>query len=148
MRTQNTRRLCTVRLGENVTQLPVRPVVRGSISDSYSANCRAEWLRSGPFRQHPADIGRRSGERRDHLTSGPPEAMAPEWRHWPKENGPEPSLVGDRVAPGQNRSSPGEVRSTTAVVIIVVFALAGYLYVLDQIFYRLIDQMLVRHHLP
>jgi preprotein translocase SecE subunit len=39
-----------------------------------------------------------------------------------------------------------EVRSTTTAVIIVVFALAGYLYVLDQIFYRLIDQMLVRHH--
>jgi hypothetical protein len=28
----------------------------------------------------------------------------------------------------------------------VVFALAVYLYVLDLIFYRLIDQMLVRHH--
>jgi preprotein translocase SecE subunit len=45
-----------------------------------------------------------------------------------------------------NRPTWREVRSTTAVVIIVVFALAGYLYVLDLIFYRLIDQMLIGHH--
>jgi preprotein translocase SecE subunit len=39
-----------------------------------------------------------------------------------------------------------EVRTTTGVVIIVVFALGVYLYVVDLIFYRLIDQMFLWHH--
>ena len=39
-----------------------------------------------------------------------------------------------------------QVRSSTAVVIIVIVALAAYLFVVDQICSRLLDQMLFRRH--
>ena len=43
-------------------------------------------------------------------------------------------------------SFPGwpEVRSTTIIVMAVVLALAAYVYVVDQICVRLLDQMLFR----
>lgn len=37
-----------------------------------------------------------------------------------------------------------EVRSTTITVVVFVLALAAYVYVVDQICFRLIDQMLLR----
>jgi preprotein translocase SecE subunit len=37
-----------------------------------------------------------------------------------------------------------EVRSTTIIVMAVVLALAAYVYVVDQICVRLLDQMLFR----
>jgi preprotein translocase SecE subunit len=37
-----------------------------------------------------------------------------------------------------------EARSTTITVVVFVLALAAYVYVVDQICFRLIDQMLLR----